>query len=47
MKGLRIELLGEGDDLVLLHAHPSAGLMDLSDNEILEIPLTHQSFAPG
>ena len=47
MKGLRIELFGEGDDLVLLDPHPPAGPIDFSDNEILEISVSHKSFAPG
>src|SRR6202161_2929768 len=45
MKELRIELLGKGDDLVLLDAHPSNWFENLSDREILEIPIAHARLA--
>ena len=44
MKWLRIELLGEGDDLVFLDPHAATRLEDLSDSEILEVSFAHSAF---
>jgi hypothetical protein len=41
MKGLRVKLFGESNDVVLCDAYPSRGLDDLSDNEIFEKSFTH------